>query len=307
MTAIHYPYKREAIMKPMKQQRMETAFGHEQGRIVSPRPQATASLRWFGIYGIMRSAGKSFAAGAFLYTVMASVPAFADTIYSQPPLLSPFNSTRDSHVDTNVSDGSTWFYDDFIATQSGSISNITWHGGAQTNAAGGFTIQIFPAKTDPATGVLLDPATPDTPASNLAALLTLTVPGSAGQTANPNVSGMYDFHADLQNPFNLMANDHYWITIYSNGLNPWGWGNGSGGNTFAEYYSVGLYNQFLPLNQAYQTPDRAFSLNGTAIPSVPLPGAVWLFGSGLMGLLPFSRRKNKTANAVIGSIRGSCR
>ena len=32
--------------------------------------------------------------------------------------------------------------------------------------------------------------------------------------------------------------------------------------------------------------------------AVPLPTAIWLFGSGLVGLLSFTRRKNKTANLI---------
>jgi hypothetical protein len=35
-----------------------------------------------------------------------------------------------------------------------------------------------------------------------------------------------------------------------------------------------------------------------AASSVPVPAAVWLFGSGLIGLLSFNRRKNKSANLI---------
>ncbi len=31
---------------------------------------------------------------------------------------------------------------------------------------------------------------------------------------------------------------------------------------------------------------------------VPIPGAAWLFGSCLIGLLSFNRRKNKTVNLI---------
>ena len=34
------------------------------------------------------------------------------------------------------------------------------------------------------------------------------------------------------------------------------------------------------------------------ITTIPLPAAVWLFGSGLIGLASFTRRKNKSANLV---------
>jgi probable HAF family extracellular repeat protein len=46
----------------------------------------------------------------------------------------------------------------------------------------------------------------------------------------------------------------------------------------------------------YNGDQHAFLL--TPISSVPTPGAVWLFGSGLIGLLSFNRRKNKIANVI---------
>jgi len=277
----------------MKQQMIEATFCHEQGRVCSSRLQANPSLRSPGIKGIMRSAGKTLAAGVVIYASLASAPAFASTLYSQPPSLAPFNGTRDSHVDAGINDGSTYVYDYFVPTQSGAVSNISWQGDAQTNA--GFTIQILPASLD-SKGVPLTPATPDTAASN-PAVSTITMLNNDPALIQSLVGGLHNFSVDLTKlttpptlPVNMTAGNLYWISIYSTGNRTWGWSNGSDGNDYALFYTTGVpFNKWLALPSGQS--DRAFSLS-----SVPVPGAVWLFGSGLMGLLSFSRRKNKTAN-----------
>ena len=43
---------------------------------------------------------------------------------------------------------------------------------------------------------------------------------------------------------------------------------------------------------------KATFISATFIPAVPVPAAIWLFGSGLIGLLSFNRRKNKTTNVI---------
>ncbi len=42
----------------------------------------------------------------------------------------------------------------------------------------------------------------------------------------------------------------------------------------------------------------AWAVRPGDVAAVPLPGAVWLFGSGIIGLASFTRRKNKAANLV---------
>ena len=42
----------------------------------------------------------------------------------------------------------------------------------------------------------------------------------------------------------------------------------------------------------------AWAVRPGDVAAVPVPGAVWLFLSGLMGVLSFNRRKNKTANLI---------
>ncbi len=42
----------------------------------------------------------------------------------------------------------------------------------------------------------------------------------------------------------------------------------------------------------------AWAVRSGDVAAVPVPGAVWLFGSGLIGLASFTRRKNKTTNLI---------
>ncbi len=42
----------------------------------------------------------------------------------------------------------------------------------------------------------------------------------------------------------------------------------------------------------------ALAVHAGDVAAIPVPAAVWLFGSGLIGLLSFNRRKNKTANVI---------
>ena len=42
----------------------------------------------------------------------------------------------------------------------------------------------------------------------------------------------------------------------------------------------------------------AWAVRSGDVAAVPVPGAVWLFGSGLIGLATFTRRKNKSANLI---------
>jgi len=212
-----------------------------------------------------------------LLAMMPSIPAYASSMYSQPPEL--LGGSLSKSVVTTNSDGSdadTWVYDDFKVTHSGAVSNITWQGEANSNAAG-FTIQILTQQ----------PVTPDT-FFRSAVVKTINVPNNTSQT--PNVNGLYDFHVDLVNPFTLISGIPYWITIYSNGTVPWAWSEASGGDGKSISFNRGGA-KWLPAPG-----DRAFTLNDSTIPAVPVPGAIWLFGSGLMGLLSVSWRKHKTAN-----------
>ena len=60
------------------------------------------------------------------------------------------------------------------------------------------------------------------------------------------------------------------------------YGNGNGANVYEGQYTLSLGK------------DGSLTVNGGTAP-VPLPAAVWLFGSGLMGLLGICRRRTAIA------------
>jgi hypothetical protein len=51
---------------------------------------------------------------------------------------------------------------------------------------------------------------------------------------------------------------------------------------------------YINLADALDMDARKFSTTGTALTSVPVPAAVWLFGSGILGLASVARRRSKT-------------
>jgi len=257
-------------MKKKQQQRVEAALCNTQDL----RLQASTNLSLTGINGALRSAGKVFTAGAVLCASLVSPTAFASTLYAQSP------SSFLNPMDSSTSNG--WLYDYFIATQSGAVSNITWQGDVQPLINTGFTISILP-------GVAGSPVLPEL--RTVTSLMTSSVLGNAGQTSGPlggnTLPLYYNFTMDLPTSFNLVKGTSYWINIESNSPG-WNWARGTGGSSNIQYCTANYIC----------TPgvvDRAFSLNGTLVTAVPVPAAVWLFGSGLTGLLSFSRRK-KTAN-----------
>ena len=52
---------------------------------------------------------------------------------------------------------------------------------------------------------------------------------------------------------------------------------------------------YINLADALDMDASKFSTNGIALTSVPVPAAVWLFGTGILGLASVARRKRKTA------------
>ena len=266
-------------MKKKQQHRVEATLCNTQDL----RLQASINLPLTGFNGVLRSAGKVFAAGAVLCASLVSLPAFASAVYSQPLSLK-FPDPMLSQADTGFSDGSAWVNNKFIATQSGTISDISWQGDAQPIGNTGFTITLIP--TVDASGNPYVPVLPEL--AKVASLMTVTVTtGNAGQSWNKGA--LYNFDAVLTTPFQLVKDTGYWINIESIGTNPWAWAKGTGGSSSIEY-CLQLYQ----CNPGIS--DRAFSLNGTLVTAVPVPAAAWLLGSGLMGLWSFSRSKNKTAN-----------
>lgn len=222
--------------------------------------RSSTGLPLIGFNDAKRSAGKVFAVGTLLGASLFSLSAVANTLYSQPP--SAFSSTMLSQADVGFSDGSAWVNDDFIATQSGAISNISWQGDAQPTGNTGFTITIIPVVDSK--GNAYTPTLPEL--ATVTPLMTFTVPGNAGQTLNNGT--LYNFNAVLPTPLNLVKGTRYWINIESTGLNPWGWANGTGGNASINYCQQTPYRCDLGVS------DRAFSLNDTTVTASLVSGEV---------------------------------
>jgi hypothetical protein len=118
-------------------------------------------------------------------------------------------------------------------------------------------------------------------------------------TANPVDSGFdyigsgtsmiswYSYSASL--PTVTLDAGTYWVSILENdtntnlsGITQWLWADSNTSGLRA------LRSNDSAAWSSSQDVDHAFSLSGTAVPA---PAAVWLFGTALMGLVGFIRRK----------------
>ena len=98
-----------------------------------------------------------------------------------------------------------------------------------------------------------------------------------------------DRNSHGQNNVGLVNNLQNWVyfsgTEVARDPNSQAWG-------FAAFYGLQV-NQDKVFNQFYAWPVRPGD-----VAAVPAPDAIWLIGSGLIGLLSFNRSKNKTTNLI---------
>jgi hypothetical protein len=128
---------------------------------------------------------------------------------------------------------------------------------------------------------------------------------------NLGLKGYFDTTRNVQSDFGIFGNGTY------NGVDNTSWGqtnvklvnnlqnyvywSGSTYNPPYTYYALifdtynGSQSQDYKVNQLYAWAVRP---GDVAASSVPVPAAVWLFGSGLIGLASFTRRKNKSSNLI---------
>jgi hypothetical protein len=108
-------------------------------------------------------------------------------------------------------------------------------------------------------------------------------------TRTLDTSTDYYYYSTLIPDLALTSNTDYWISIQNNttgqGTYVWGWA--TTGFDVVDGNAVERY----PGWSNVEGIEMSFSLTGTI---VPIPAAVWLFGSGLLGLIGIARRK-KTA------------
>ncbi len=113
------------------------------------------------------------------------------------------------------------------------------------------------------------------------------IPGSAHQSQEGDYCHYY---VELPSPFLASENRPYWVSVQGdftndpNGNYWWGWAHSNTHNRNPAEYNSLHYNHH-PINEPpfYQgNYDLAFELQGS---SVPIPGAVWLLGSGVCTLI----------------------
>ena len=152
--------------------------------------------------------------------------------------------------------------------------------------------------------------------SSAFSLTTMNFRALASQN-NPNANGNYtyeDSNGDLQPVTGVAGVNDYWeILGYSSALNPGLDTAANSGSWVARQTVANGFSGALTLDAAfnnisafwihyngytqYPTDGKAFSMTldnvnlNAAVSSVPVPAAVWLFGSGLMGLLYSAKRK----------------
>jgi len=158
--------------------------------------------------------------------------------------------------------------DDFVLPASPlcvwSISRMTWTGrywgDGVPGSISGFQILIWPDHDSmPAGGGAL---TPD----DAQALATFTIPGNAGETANPGDADMFDYAASLDPPLELLPGTRYWVEVRAMADFPpqWGWQVTLQRTGMAPHHYFDLLDlrAWMPIAD---TGDLAFALYGTPI------------------------------------------
>ena len=212
-----------------------------------------------------------FATSAMLITGLAD----ALVLYESLP------RANSNHISRHGTNGPV-LADDFISRVGGTVLSVEWWGSRPLSATGTDQWEItfhtdaggVPAATLPSGGI------------------SQHFVNAAG--ADPDGDGIYHYQA-LWNPQDMFvaAGVPYWFSVANASGSTWTWAIGLpptvGLEQFDAVVSTGVGPNggphFGPWNSLEFT-DFAFRIN-----AVPVPAAVWLFGSGLLGLIAVARRK----------------
>lgn len=198
-------------------------------------------------------------------------------------VLQPLDPTRPGEF-SNLGPSNQQAADDFTLTQGTILDSISWFGryGADNVSAPNptaFSIRFFEDNAGAPTN---------------SPILQLDITAAPVDSGSDYVMGAgspmipwYSYSASL--PALTLDADTYWVSILENdlgtplvGATQWLW---------ADTDTSGLRSIRNNDGEAWsssQDINHAFSLSGTA---VPVPAAFWLFGTALMGLIGFSKRK----------------
>jgi hypothetical protein len=206
--------------------------------------------------------------------LMLSLSAWAgSTLYNQP-----FDQTGNVYASQNDTTGGNGLfaqvYDNFMLGASSTITEVQFVGGYWNGDPGGVTgwTVNFYADSEGMPGALLQ---------------TYHLDGLGGETYLGNFGGTPIYSYDITGlNFQALAGQQYWLDIYPDlGFPPqWGWASGTGGDGVAWQDFLGERSQV--------GADMAFTLIGNSTTgATPEPGTLVMFGTGMVGLAGFLRRK----------------
>ncbi len=224
----------------------------------------------------------------FIVMIAATVPAHASVVAYQWDEGGAGNGVLSGFTSFHNTTGPV-LADDFVPIVGGDVYSVSWWGSRTPSSTWELT---FHADTiDPADG-LHEPAI-TLPSGGLSQHF-VTAAGS-----DPDGDGVFKYTA-LWTPQDLMltAGLTYWFSVANSGFNGWQWAltdgiaPAVGTQAHAPVRSVdGQPSQIIGPHDGPWTPlvdagDLAFQVN-----VVPVPAAVWLFGTALVGFIGFSRRR----------------
>lgn len=198
-----------------------------------------------------------------------------------------FNNGAPS-IQSNSSDleGTSIRAEDFSFASDTTIRSVNWSGVYYSNdtptAPDDFTIRIFSENgglPDPVGEVGLSPFSIGNAVNRV----------DSGDTAFGRT--VYDYSANI-GPTTLTAGVTYWISIFNNTSldtdDNWNWSLTSSG------VIAGSASAFTTNTNNWQgaATEMSFSLSDTQVSAVPVPAAVWLMGSALVGLIGFRRKQS---------------
>jgi len=221
-----------------------------------------------------RPVGVAFVCTLFLSIL--STQTHAVLVYEQPwggTVTGPFSQTQG-----NIPSNTQEIADNFTALDNWTISGVTWHGS--------YNGSPLPANSNVSFLLRIYSETNGLPAAN--PLYEQSVLPTYTATTSTSTLFGYEFSADLLSPFLLQSGSNYWLSIQDDdtGTPNYIWnGNVLGtGDGFA-VRKAGAWAAS-DVTNIYDVTDRAFSLY-----TVPILPTLWLFGSGLLGLIGITRHK----------------
>ena len=182
----------------------------------------------------------------------------------------------------NITQGYWISADDFILSQPTTITDVHfWVLGYPTPPSGGFSWSVYADSYD-ANKVMYKPGALVGSGSALNIVATPTGNYPIGMTE-------YMISFDLNNPLALNAS-WYWLALQSSSPLFWETTGAGTGQDAVQSIQTSPYDWNKISNVDEDNHNLAFQLTSTP---VPIPGAVWLLGSGIVGLIGLKRRMRK--------------